>query len=334
MKKVLVTGGAGFVGRRMCKALLDRGDQVICVDNLAPSSGGQLPTVDQGWPLYNPYDYEGFIFHRQDCKHYFLQANDTDFDEVYHLAAIVGGRQVIEYSPLAVAEDLSIDSAFWQWASRVKPKMVVCFSSSAVYPLSYQNRNNYCLLVEDMIDFDDRIGMPDLSYGWAKLTHEYLARLAYDRYGLHSVIYRPFSGYGEDQDLAYPFSSICRRVIESIDSGVVELWGSGEQMRDFIYIDDCIEGVLSTMYGIKPAHACNLSTGKLTSFKNFAQIACRIVGSKAKIITNPAMPEGAFARGGDTALQTKLGFAPKVSLEEGLDRGLAYQCRWLCHETC
>jgi len=68
------------------------------------------------------------------------------------------------------------------------------------------------LLKEDMISFEGDIGMPDMTYGWAKLTNEYLAQLAYQKHGLKSVCYRPFSGYGEDQDDAYPFPSICRRV--------------------------------------------------------------------------------------------------------------------------
>ena len=72
--------------------------------------------------------------------------------------------------------------------------------------------------VDKSIDFKDFIGFPDMSYGWSKLTCEYLAKLAYERKGLKSVCYRPFSGYGEDQDLSYPFPSICKRVIENKNS--------------------------------------------------------------------------------------------------------------------
>ena len=72
------------------------------------------------------------------------------------------------------------------------------------------------LLTEDMISFDLELGMPDMSYGWAKLTCEYLARLAYEKHGLKSVCYRPFSGYGEDQDDTYPFPSICKRASRTL----------------------------------------------------------------------------------------------------------------------
>ena len=98
-----------------------------------------------------------------------------------------------------------------------------------------------------MIGFDQNIGMPDMSYGWAKLTCEYLARLAYEKHGLKSVCYRPFSGYGEDQDNSYPFPSICKRVLAHQGAKVLDVWGSGKQMRDFIHIDDCVAGVVATM---------------------------------------------------------------------------------------
>ena len=98
-----------------------------------------------------------------------------------------------------------------------------------------------------MISFESDLGMPDMSYGWAKLTHEYLAQLAFQKHGIKSVTYRPFSGYGEDQDKAYPFPSICKRVLDNLGAKRLTVWGTGEQMRDFIHIDDCVNGVLATM---------------------------------------------------------------------------------------
>ena len=80
-----------------------------------------------------------------------------------------------------------------------------------------------------MISFEDDIGMPDMSYGWAKLTCEYLAAWRFEKHGLNSVCYRPFSGYGEDQDNAYPFPSICRRAIDSRGAAVLEVWGAARK---------------------------------------------------------------------------------------------------------
>lgn len=324
-KKILVTGGAGFVGRHLCKALLERRDTVICVDNIVPLTGGICPITNDGWPLFNPFDYKNFTFIKDDCRNYFMRVNDTDFDEVYHLAAMVGGREMIEHNPLAVAEDLAIDSLFWQWAKKTKPAKSVCFSSSAAYPIKYQRQQEYKLLTEDMIDFQDNIGLPDLSYGWAKLTHEYLARLAYVKHGIKSVTYRPFSGYGEDQDIAYPFPSICKRALDEKNSQRLYIWGSGDQMRDFIHIEDCIRGILSTMHHIDDGKAINLSTGRLTSFKEFAKIAANMVGYNPEICGTSSKPEGVFARGGDVTLQKKLGFEFAISFAEGIKRGILFQ---------
>lgn len=323
-KKVLVTGGAGFVGRHLCKALLDRGDTVICVDNVVPLTGGICPKDNKGWPLFNPFDYANFQYFKEDCRDYFRRTKDTDFDEVFHLAAVVGGREMIEFNPLAVAEDLAIDSLFWLWAKQVRPQKSVCFSSSAAYPVMYQRKEGYRLLTEDMIDFQDNIGQPDLSYGWAKLTHEYLARLAYEKHGLKSVAYRPFSGYGEDQDKAYPFPSICKRAVQEKGRDVLSVWGTGDQMRDFIHITDCVRGILATMGQIDNGRAINLSTGRLTSFKEFASIAAKIVGYDPKVVGTSDKPEGVFARGGDVQLQRKLGFKHTIEFEEGVARGLAF----------
>jgi GDP-L-fucose synthase len=95
-------------------------------------------------------------------------------------------------------------------------------------------------------------------------------------------------------------------------------------MRDFIYIDDCVEGVLSTMDKINDASALNLSTGIYTSFIEFAQIAAELCGFNPQIKGTSDKPEGVFARGGDTARQRSSGFAHTVSFREGIAKALAY----------
>ena len=189
MKKILITGGAGFVGRRFVKYFLDRGDKVICIDNIAKFTGGINP---KKWPLYNPYDYKNFKFLKVDCREWFKKNEDTEIDYSLHLAAMVGGRKIIEDEPMIVADDLSIDSSYWQWAVKSRPKKTLCFSSSASYPISLQKKNSYRLLKEEDINLRKSIKLPDLTYGWAKLTCEYLAKIAFEKYNLKSVCYRPF----------------------------------------------------------------------------------------------------------------------------------------------
>jgi nucleoside-diphosphate-sugar epimerase len=314
--RALVTGGAGFVGRHLCAALLARGAEVVCVDPIVPRTGGLEP-VD--WPAGDPRDHAGFSFYKEDCRSYFGRARHEAFDYAFHLAAMVGGRLMIDYEPLAVAEDLAIDAGYWRWAEHAKPARSVYFSSSAAYPIGLQRPEGYRLLREDDIDFTDSLGMPDMTYGWAKLTGEYLARLAYSRYGLKSVCYRPFSGYGEDQDLTYPFPALTKRILE-LEADTVTVWGSGRQMRDFVHIEDCVRCVLTTMDKVEDAAAINISSGRLTSFFSLAERILERAGKHARVQALADMPEGVFARAGDTALQERLGFTPTITLEEGIDR--------------
>lgn len=321
MKRILVTGGAGFVGRHLIERLLKNGDIVDCVDVLEPLSGAVPP---ENWPLFNPNDYDNFHFYHMDCRDWFKLNMHKEFDYTFHLAAMVGGRAMIENNPLAVADDLAIDASYWQWACSAKPAKSVVFSSSAAYPIELQKPERYELLKEDMISFDGGVGMPDMTYGWAKLTNEYLARLAFEKHGLKSVCYRPFSGYGEDQDMTYPFPAVCRRVLENQGSDEIQVWGSGRQMRDFIHIDDCITGVLQTMDSFDNGAAINLSTGKLTSFIEFVEIAADILGFHPKVVGTTNTPEGVFARGGDVSLQTELGFTEKRSFRQGIKDMITY----------
>ena len=134
---ILVTGGCGFVGRHLISELLKTNyNKVTCVDPIYKYTGGLNPN---SWPFINPKNYKNFKFLRQDCRHFFSK-NKNRFDKIYHLAAIVGGRMMIDYNPLAVAEDLAIDSSMWNFAKKNKKIKVINFSSSAVYPVTLQTK--------------------------------------------------------------------------------------------------------------------------------------------------------------------------------------------------
>jgi nucleoside-diphosphate-sugar epimerase len=331
MKKVLITGGAGFVGRRFCRRFLERGDEVHCVDSVVPLTGSVHPS--KSWPLYDPRDFYNFHFFHEDCRTFFGRVRATDFDYVLHLAAVVGGRLMIDYNPLAVADDLAIDAAYWQWAVAARPRKTVYFSSSAAYPVSAQTQDRHVPLSEGMVSFESEIGVPDMTYGWAKLTGEYLAQIAHRRYGLESAVYRPFSGYGEDQDETYPFPAICRRALEKKNSREITVWGSGRQMRDFIHVEDCVDGVFATMDRIDDASALNLSTGRRTSFADLTAMIARTIGYEPQVVALSSKPEGVFARCGDTARQEEFGFRPQIPLETGIADALCYLATQSGRET-
>lgn len=322
MKRVLITGAAGFVGRHFCKYFLEKRYEVFAIDNIQKFTGAIDPK--KNWPLFNPFDYKNFKFTKQDCVDWFKKNKYKKFDYVLHLAAIVGGREMIENKPLAVAQDLTIDSKFWEWCISARPKKVLYFSSSASYPLDLQTKKFYRLLKEGDLNFSKNLGVPDYTYGWSKLTGEYLANIAYKKHGIKSVCYRPFSGYGEDQDINYPFPNLCKNILQAEKRGTVEVWGDGKQMRDFIHIDDCVKGVIKTMNKINDGSAINLSTGIFTSFINFLNIGKKISGFNFDIKTKKSKPVGVYARGGCTKKQRLYNFKYEIKIEQGIKRGLEY----------
>jgi GDP-L-fucose synthase len=322
MKRILVTGGCGFVGRNLIFKLLENSNNhVVCVDSLEPFTGCKHPN---DWPEFTPSDFNNFEFIKLDCR-LFFSTDFSYFDEIFHLAAMVGGRLMIENNPLAVGEDLSIDSLMFTWSVKSKVKKIINFSSSAAYPIELQRPNFHRLLNENDIDLNGfNIGMPDLSYGWAKLTCEFLGKLAFERHGIESVVYRPFSGYGSTQDDTYPFPSIIKRALmHNKNENVFKVWGSGKQMRDFIHITDCVKGVLITKDQIINGSAINLSTGILTSFIDFAKITLLELGLDNIAVNGTSdKPEGVFARGGNRDLQNSLGFDYDINFKEGIRKSI------------
>ncbi len=318
--KALVTGGCGFVGRHYVKWLLEHDYHVTVVDNL---STGLAP---ERWPphLQVPRARERqFTFLEVDFRDY-ARSTASSFGLVLHLAAVVGGRMTIEGDPLRVATDLAIDASFFNWVVKLNPlpDKVIYFSSSAAYPISEQTPEHHRPLSEDMIRFTGAIGVPDMTYGWSKLTGEFLAGFAAQSYGLNVVIYRPFSGYGEDQDFTYPFPSIIRRVA-SRESPLV-VWGSGQQLRDFIYIDDAVEATFASAPHLQPGEALNLGSGRGTSFRELVETACDVIGHHAEVVNDVSKPEGVFARVADCERMSRY-YRPTVSLERGIQISYRFQ---------
>jgi nucleoside-diphosphate-sugar epimerase len=282
--KILITGDEGFVGREFHRQLHHQ---------------GHITGID--------------IKSGHDCRDYFRNAEPEVFDLVIHLAAIVGGRLKIEGDPLSVATDLSIDAEMFNWALRTKQKRIVYFSSSAAYPIEHQTEAY--TLHEDDIDLT-AIKNPDLTYGWAKLTGEYLAKFANEA-GIKTHVFRPFSGYGADQDLDYPFPSFIDRAKRLRDP--FEIWGDGNQVRDFIHISDIVRAVMAAVDQdyLEPL---NLGCGRATSFNELAHLVTKEADYKPifKHIDNPI---GVSYRVADVTNMLKV-YKPRISLEEGIRKSL------------
>ncbi len=287
--KILITGHKGFVGQEYIRFFKSKNYDITGVD------------IKDG----------------NDCRDFFKVCNDK-FDLVVHLAAIVGGRETIENDPLAVATDLSIDAEFFNWAVRTKQKKVIYFSSSAAYPINLQAKGTRNKLKESDIDLND-ISSPDFTYGWAKLSGEYLATFA-RKYGVKTYVFRPFSGYGETQDLDYPFPSFIKRVKDKEEE--FEIWGDGTQVRDFIHIEDVVEATIKAVE-LDIQKPINLGSGVPTSFNELAELIFEVSNWRPSkgIKHRPDKPVGVMYRCSNNSRMLDF-YTPKISLEEGIRRSL------------
>ncbi|HEX3778588.1 MAG TPA: NAD-dependent epimerase/dehydratase family protein [Pseudonocardiaceae bacterium] len=292
---VLITGHRGFVGRHVWRACEARGDSLVGVD----------------------------LVDGLDCREYFRHAAPDRFDLVVHCAATVGGRGMIEGAQLRVATNLSLDSEMFAWAARTRQRRVVYLSSSAVYPVKLQVSHSIgWRLTESDLDLQRATehglgGMPDATYGWAKLSGEVLAQYARDA-GVRVLVVRPFSGYGEDQHTDYPFPAFIQRAGRRDPQFTV--WGDGQQTRDFIHVDDVVAGMLE-MVAQDVDGPVNLCTGRPTSMDDLARLACATAGYEPALWHIRDAPSGVAYRVGNPAVMSGW-YEPKVTLEEGVTRAL------------
>lgn len=301
MKTALVTGSSGFVGRHFARYLEDR-----------------------GWCLWLQDTAAGI-----DSREFFREAgNAPHFDLVVHCAAVVGGRVMIDGAPMALAVNLELDAAMFQWAMRARPGRVLYFSSSAAYPAWLQANGPLGVpgpykLREPDIDpsfSEPRTGVPDQLYGWAKLTGENLAHRARAA-GLSVSVVRPFSGYGSDQADSYPFPAFIDRALRRDDPFVI--WGDGSQVRDFIHVDDIVRACM-TMCEQAIDGPVNLGTGRAVTMTELGRLVCEQAHYRPEFKFDTAAPRGVSYRVSDSSRLREF-YVPEVSLERGIAQALAWR---------
>jgi nucleoside-diphosphate-sugar epimerase len=286
--RVLLTGHRGFVGRHLQAGMEERGWDVTGIDLV-----DGVDALD------------------------FFRGETARFDLAVHCAAIVGGRASIDGSPLGVATNLALDSWYMRWLVRARVPRAVYYSSSAAYPVALQSEGAHWALHESFINLDEP-ELPDATYGWAKLSGEKLARYA-EAEGCRILIPRPFSGYGEDQDPAYPFPAFAARARRR--ENPFTIWGDGTSCRDWIHIDDVVGATLALL-DADITGPVNVGTGRATSFDELARLMTAAAGYEPELRYEPSAPQGVHTRVCDPSLM--LGFyEPKVSLEEGVRRAVS-----------
>lgn len=317
--KILITGSSGFIGGHLVKRLKDEGHFVVGIDLVEPPYN--KPDEFHLCDLRNPViTYEVFLRHK--------------FDHVYSLACLMGGMGYIgnpehTFDIMVGSSQIIINTL--DSAIRTGVKKIFYSSSACVYNETLQLSSDGVSLKES----DAYPASPDLVYGWQKLFSEQLHQASKDRIDIRIArfhnIYGPEGTYKGGKEKAP--SAMCRKVIEShslsnyiaskvvgMDKfGKIEVWGTGSQTRSFLYIDDCIDAVRLLMES-DFKEPINIGSEEMISINDLAKMAIGFSGKRIEIKNIPG-PVGVAGRNScNDLIREKLGWEPKYSLSEGLEK--------------
>lgn len=307
-KKALILGAGGFIGGHLTNKLKAEGCWVRGID----LKQNEFQTVNA----------DEFIIGDLREKKFVEEVIDQDFDELYQLAADMGGAGYLftgEHDADVIHNSALINLHVAKESVLKKVKKIFFSSSACIYPQNIQNKTGSNALKEEMAVPAD----PDSDYGWEKLFGEKMY-LAFNRnYNLNiriarfHNIYGPFGTWKDGKEKAP--AAICRKVAETNDGGEIEIWGDGKQTRSFLFIDECLEGVNKLMESnfMGPV---NIGSNELVTIEQLAQYIIRISGKKINIkyVNGPV---GVLGRNSDnTLIKDKLDWAPKKPLYAGLKK--------------
>lgn len=308
-RRVLVTGGVSFLGSHLVDALLARGAHVRVADDL---TSGRLENI-----------------------HDHLRSGSLDFVEVdlrepgaarralegmsfvFHLAADHGGRGYLELNQAGPASNLFLDGLIFWEARRAGVEKLVFASSGCVYPNHLQNDpDGEVYLTEDLVTppYD-----ADNMYGWAKLMGELTLKAYHDEYGLKAASCRYFTAYGPRGVENHGVIAMIARAFVRQDP--FEVWGDGNQVRNWTYIDDIVRGTLLVAERVDDGTAINLGTSERVRVIDAVRMVLDYTGHRPRIEFRPDMPTGPLNRVADHATAKELlGWEPRVSFADGLRR--------------
>jgi GDP-D-mannose 3',5'-epimerase len=304
-KRIVVTGAGGFIGHHLVKRLKADGHWVRGVDIKYPEYES---TAADEFELLDLRNYDS-------C----LQTTRGAIDDVYNLAADMGGIGYITASLAGIARNNILINAHMLEASRLNGVAKFLFSSSAcVYAGDKQESADVTPLREE----DAYPANPEPGYGWEKLFTEELCRYYRHDYGFETRIVRFHNVYGplgtyEGGKEKAP-AAISRKVALAKDGGEIDVWGDGEQTRSFMYVEDCVEGLLRLMAsGYR--EPLNLGTDRLVTINQLVDMISGIAHKRIYRHHDLSKPQGVRGRNSDnTRLRQVLGWEPSIGLEQGL----------------
>lgn len=308
-KKVLVTGGASFIGSNLVDSLVNRGAQVRVVDDL--SSGKKENIKDH--LIKKRIEFQKADLRDPGVAKYAVKGMDI----VIHFAGDHGGRGYIDLHQAGPASNFFLDGAvFWE-ALKNGCEKVVFASSGCIYPKYLQNNINKKLFLTE-----DKAGPPydaDNIYGYAKLMAELTLKAYHDEYGLKTASCRFFTVYGPRGKEDHAVIAMIAKAF--VKQNPFEVWGNGKQIRNWTFVSDIVNGVILAAEKLDDGTAINLGTMERIRVIDAVNEVLRYTGHKAEIKLLTNMPTGPMNRVASNALARKLlGWEPKVKFMDGLRR--------------
>jgi nucleoside-diphosphate-sugar epimerase len=290
MKKALVIGGAGFVGRHLIPKLMAAGYYVESVDPKYDA----MRDGDNYW-FFNT-TFENWVHRVGSWSLVAGAANDVfNYDVIVHLGANIEDVDKRLKGGIYTYSDIQLDMVVAEFVMENPPK------EAFVWPTSCAVDN------------------PDDPYAWVKLTGERLFKCL-DKQGIRTVMLRPFSGYGGDQAGSYPFPAILSRALTQ--ENPLTVWGSGLQVRDFVHIDDLTDAFMHGIQCFPSGVPIDIGTGRGTNFMDLARKMANEVGYVPHIEALSFKAESSPRRVANTKQAAHFGWTAKITLEEGIKRAV------------
>lgn len=304
-KRILITGGAGFVGSHLCERLLNEGNDVFCMDNFFTGQKSNIIHLTS-----DPY----FELIRHDVINPYL----IEVDEIYNLACPASPIHY-QYNPIKTIKTSVMGAInMLGLAKRVNAKILQA-STSEVYgnPMVHPQPESYWGNVNPIGERS--------CYDEGKRAAETLFRDYQHQHHLNTKIVRIFNTYGPKM---HPNDGrvVSNFIVQALKNQDITVYGKGEQTRSFQYVDDLIEGMIKTMK-TETTFSGPVNIGNPEEFKiiELAEKIIRMTNSRSKIVYKPLPSDDPLMRKPDISLaKRKLNWEPKTNLDEGLDKTIAY----------
>ena len=316
---VLVTGGASFIGSHLVDKLVSLGSKVTVVDNL---SSGTLENLKDS--------KDKITFKNKDLEYISKSDLDTIFKDqeiVFHLAAVHGGRGYITTHPADVSSNYSIDHHVFEGCNSSNVKNIVFASTACVYPTKLQDTigSDYRLKEQDAdaTNLDAHMSA-DIEYGWEKLMSEMQLNAFKKQYGLKGCPVRFVTAYGPRENETHAIIALIYKAVEKMDP--YQIWGNGEQERDFTYVEDIVSGSILAGEKIYDMTPINLGTGVRYKMIDVVKMICEVLDwQPSKFDFDLSKPTGALSRSLDNSRAKKLlDWEPQFTLKQGLEKTIKW----------